>query len=381
MRSVLLLAFKDLRLLFRDKGGVFWTFGFPLIFAALFGAMFSGIGSSNSRSKIAVAVVDEAQSEASQAFVGQLRARESITIELMTRNRAADAVRLRDKTAYLVLAMQGEPGDPTSATRLKYTIGIDPSRQAEAGMLRGILMEATIAGLLPMNPAGGDVVPEIPGGGAIEVVDVARSQRTIDRITSGYQIAFPAAILWGIMGCVAGFAISFVRERTRGTHLRLLISPLSPFAIVAGKSLSCLISALLVAIFLLGLASFAFRVHIDSVSLLALAVFSTAFCFTGLMMLLGSLAKTEEAVNGAGWGVMTILAMIGGGMMPLAFFPDWLVPFSHASPVKWGIFALEGAIWRGFDSLDMLLPIGILLGVGGLGFALAMLALRNDRAA
>jgi ABC-2 type transport system permease protein len=35
---------KDLKLLFRDKMTVFFTFIFPLIFAAFFGSIFSGVG-------------------------------------------------------------------------------------------------------------------------------------------------------------------------------------------------------------------------------------------------------------------------------------------------------------------------------------------------
>ena len=80
--------------------------------------------------------------------------------------------------------------------------------------------------------------------------------------------------------------------------------------------------------------------------------------------------RTDVGTAG-GIGVM-LLAMLGGGMMPLVFFPSWLVPFSHISPVKWGIYSLEGAIWRGFTLGDMMLPLAILLGVGALGFVLAM---------
>jgi ABC-2 type transport system permease protein len=42
---------------------------------------------------------------------------------------------------------------------------------------------------------------------------------------------------------------------------------------------------------------------------------------------------------------------------------------SHFIPVKWGILALEGAIWRGFDLADMLPPCGILLSIGVLSSA------------
>ena len=41
-----------------------------------------------------------------------------------------------------------------------------------------------------------------------------------------------------------------------------------------------------------------------------------------------------------------------------------MLTISHFCPAEWGILALEGAIWRGFDLAEILLPWGILLSVG-----------------
>ena len=46
MNSLIILALKDLRLLWRDKVNVFWVLGFPLIMALFFGSIFSGGGGS-----------------------------------------------------------------------------------------------------------------------------------------------------------------------------------------------------------------------------------------------------------------------------------------------------------------------------------------------
>ena len=40
MRSLLTLAGKDLRLLVRDRAGLFWVLFFPLIMAIFFGSIF-----------------------------------------------------------------------------------------------------------------------------------------------------------------------------------------------------------------------------------------------------------------------------------------------------------------------------------------------------
>ena len=43
MNKALLLAVKDWRVLLSDKGNIFWVFGFPVLFALFFGAIFSAI--------------------------------------------------------------------------------------------------------------------------------------------------------------------------------------------------------------------------------------------------------------------------------------------------------------------------------------------------
>ncbi|KAA0221294.1 ABC transporter permease, partial [bacterium] len=45
---------------------------------------------------------------------------------------------------------------------------------------------------------------------------------------------------------------------------------------------------------------------------------------------------------------------------------------SNVSPIKWGILALEGAIWRGFSPAEMATPCLILIGVGVACFALGV---------
>ena len=82
------------------------------------------------------------------------------------------------------------------------------------------------------------------------------------------------------------------------------------------------------------------------------------------MMLMSVIGKSEEAVSGAAWAPNMMMAMFGGGMVPLLFMPGFMRVLSNFSPVKWSILALEGSIWRGFSLSEMLLPCGVLVAVG-----------------
>ena len=70
MSPIIALAIKDIRLLFRNRGRIFFTFIWPIIVTVLFGFAFGG-GSSGS-GKVKVALVDEDQTDASRAFATAL---------------------------------------------------------------------------------------------------------------------------------------------------------------------------------------------------------------------------------------------------------------------------------------------------------------------
>lgn len=71
-----------------------------------------------------------------------------------------------------------------------------------------------------------------------------------------------------------------------------------------------------------------------------------------------------------------VLAMAGGGMVPLMFMPDWMRTLSHASPVKWTILGFEGVLWRGFGWTELLPVCGVLVAFGALCALVGLKAFR-----
>ena len=58
--------------------------------------------------------------------------------------------------------------------------------------------------------------------------------------------------------------------------------------------------------------------------LLLAAIVCTAAAFVGIILLLASMARTEQGVGGMGPAVMMPLFLLGGAMVPLMFMPPWL---------------------------------------------------------
>jgi ABC-2 type transport system permease protein len=419
MKPILAMAQKDIRLLVRDRMGFFFSFVFPLLYATFFGMVFAG---DDANPGLPVVVVDEDSTASSRAFIDTLKAGGELQVAEAGREEAVQAVRRGRKIAYIALP----PGFGAARKQMfsqgppEIEIGLDPARKAEGGMIEGILTkymaeslqenfsnptllkDQIAGGVAALDSATGlsaentgvlknflaqldtlmssGVAGDSNGGGFAGLTPVVIRKSGVVRQRSGprssYEFSFPQGILWGILSTAFGFALSLVIERRSGTLIRLRSAPISRAGILAGKAVACFVTILTVTTVLLTVAVAVFGVRPDSVPLLILAVLSTAIGFVGLMMVISVLGRTEASVSGLGWALMMVMAMTGGGMIPLFILPSWVQTIGNLSPVKWGILAIEGAIWRGFTPAEMLLPCGILLGVGGLGFVVGARAFR-----
>ena len=460
MNVVFKMAIKDLQILFRDKLGAFFIVGFPILMGVFFGLMMGGGSGDGSSAVMKVVCVDQDQSEISQKFVDALGANESLEIELVDsrlqeidgadmkltgeakvaelQKRTVESARQKVRTGRCIGMIVLPPGFGKTAGVFwgdppKIQVGVDPSRQAEAGMIQGFIMEA-IGGLVGDRLSNPDQTKAMieqsrkelaedqemdfisrqllsgvftqfdsmidsvsalqanegtAGEGDnsaglqfadIESLDVSREidpnsvNGQLQKVRSPWDISFPQAMMWGVLGCVAGFSVSIVREKTMGTMLRLQVAPISYFQILAGKALACFMTVIGVILFLT-LLGVLLGMKPVSYPMLALAGLCVSVCFVGIMMTFAVLGKTEQAVSGSGWAINMIMAMIGGSMIPVMFMPGFMQTLSNLSPIKWGILAIEGAIWRDFSIYEMMLPCSILVIVGLIGMTIGTVVL------
>jgi ABC-2 type transport system permease protein len=416
MNKIIALALKDLRLMPRNKGGLFFTFVWPVLVTVLFGIMFGGQGNGE-QSKVRIAVVDDDNSDGSRAFLNKLE--ESFELTPMTLTDAEAAVRRGQRTGFIVV----KPGFGEASNKMFYgspkeiEVGVDPARHAEAGMIEGLLMKhaatdmqkmftdskASAAmvdeALADMKDAPADQVAPVqrflgelktfmstpqsqgpPGSPPGEWQPLKITKKDVARVYDGprnpFDITFPQGVIWGLIGCAMAFGMSLVTERTHGTLVRLRMAPLTNVQILSGKALACFVSILFVELMLLAVA-LGFGVRPTSYAMLALAGLSAAVCFVGFMMLVASLGKTEQTASGAAWAMLMPLAMIGGAMVPTFVMPAWIQSISFISPIRWTMLAIEGGVWRQFSISEMALPCAILISIGIACFAMGTRGLRE----
>jgi ABC-2 type transport system permease protein len=432
MGVLMAMVVKDLKLLFRDKATLFFTFGFPLLFAAFFGSIFSS-GSSGSGMSVAVADLD--QTTTSQAFVQSMNELDELRVELVAEEQARELTRKGKKTAFIILQKGfGQAyGSLFSGSPPEVIIGVDPSRKAEAGLLQGVMMklgverfeqvfsntdamvdqlDTSLAALQsdPDMPEDwknllNDYLPQVkelvekdgitsagePGadtaidqntgiGDALMPLKLVQEDVLVqkDGPTNAYSVTMPQAMFWAIMGVVMGFGVALVQEKAKGTMTRLVVAPITRLQILGGKALGCFLALVLVLGVFFVLARVVFGVPIDYPQKVLFAVLSVATLFVGIMMFLAAIGKTERGMASVGWAVMMVFAMFGGGMIPLFAMPAWMISVSDFSPVKWAILMFEGATWREFSYAEMFIPCSLMLLLGVLLFLAGSRLLRLE---
>jgi ABC-2 type transport system permease protein len=367
MGAIGAMIIKDLRLLARDRGAVFLTFAWPLLLAIFFGALGFGGGTAEGERSMTVLVIDDDQTEASAALLEQLDADPRVHLEPTSLADARERVRAGAAPAYVhvPIGFGDAPSsllDPVAPER-HVELGVDPRRRAEAELLTGATKLAAWQALARELPGGGGEHPEPI---TIDHHSIEPGHAHVARPPSPYAVTFPQGIIWAVLACAATFAVSLVDEHKRGTLLRLAIAPVSRLTILAGKAGACLVAIVITQLVLLLVAVLGFGVRPQSPALLALALACTAIGFVGVMTLLAVLGRRTQSAAGLSWAVLMLMAMLGGGMLPLFMMPSWLQSLATASPVAWALTAIEGAVWRGFSLAELALPCAalLLLGVG-----------------
>src|ERR1035438_6668671 len=139
------LVGRDLRLFFMDKRAVTMSFAAPILIGSFFGYIFGGVSSDSPPSKIAVAVVNQDNSEVSRKVVAALAADAALDVKSLALEEARELVRGGKITVAAVIP----PGFADRAGKSFFRGGdkpqiqllYDPSHSAELQVVNGVLMQ------------------------------------------------------------------------------------------------------------------------------------------------------------------------------------------------------------------------------------------------
>lgn len=162
---------------------------------------------------------------------------------------------------------------------------------------------------------------------------------------------FTVPNLIGMLSMVVGLVVtslSVARERELGTFDQLLVSPLSPWEILAGKTLPAMILGCAESVCIVAAAILLFRVPCVG-SLWTLGVCLTLYLFSvvGFGLFISSLCNTQQQAILGTFTFMIPATLLSGFATPLETMPQVLQAVSCANPMRHFLPAVRGIMLKG----------------------------------
>jgi ABC-2 type transport system permease protein len=158
------------------------------------------------------------------------------------------------------------------------------------------------------------------------------------------------AILTTLLGLVVT-ALSVARERELGTFDQLLVSPLEPLEIVAGKAAPALIIGMAEGTAMLLVGVFYFRVPFQgSVALLYLGMTVFLVAVIGVGLFISSLATTQQQGILGAFVFMVPAILLSGFATPIENMPGWLQVVTLIDPLRYYLAMIKGVFLKGMPA-------------------------------
>jgi len=169
------------------------------------------------------------------------------------------------------------------------------------------------------------------------------------------------AILLTFSGTILS-AFAIVKERERGTLEQLMVTPVSPLAVVVGKLLPYLALAYVQLLIVISLMNVLFKVPINGSAWLLFAVsplYLVALLSIGLLVSSFSTSQAEAIQKAI--AIMLPSVFLSGFVFPLSSLPRPLQFISPLIPATHFIRLARGIIIRGATFADVWEPVGALV--------------------
>jgi len=398
--QTIVIALKDLQILFKDRGALLLLFLLPLVFIVVFSGALAAIGDVEPQdSRILLAVVDLDGAEAAHKLIDDIEAAGGVRVELYSDQEAA--AQLDEGGLKRVLTIpSGFSAHLEDGQQVTLSLRSHPdadSQESEAiwliieGVARDMALERHIFASLQQM---GEMQADAPEGAQVFSIE-----RSMAQARSQFESAEEQPLIEivqrlpntsaeeseempeGIQLAVSGFTVLFIfllaqttarsifDEKKAGSFRRLMAAPMSKASLLSGKMLPNFLTALfqaavifafaLIGMRLLGLTPLSLG---DNPWLVALIVVVIAICSVCLGILIAALAHTESQIGGLSGLLLWGMAILGGSFVPLFILEQFLGPLPKVVPHYWGNSALNDVLVRGLGPAEVATELMVLLG-------------------
>jgi len=424
LRQIIALTIKDLKVIFKDTGGVAALFLMPAMFIIVMSNALAGSFGNGSDQLINVLVVNLDRGATGATLVADLKASGGINVETtwdnqpLTRAQAEQLIVDQKRNIAIVIpedfsdALQQVAFD-NAAQSAQIELVADPATSQQVlgpvkGALAGLSQQAAFTGLMPqgidqlfnaIDQNGGNVPANMKGalknnasftttsnGQSLVVIKQTQpANMKIEQYPNTVQQNVPGWALFGVFFISGILAQSILEEKRTGAFRRLVAAPMSRSIVLLGKLVPHVIVNLiqitilfLVGYFVLpltGLPRLEWGAHPEGLVIISICASITA---NALGLLLAALAKSEQQLGGLSTLLVLTLAAIGGVMVPRFVMPQFMQMLGVISPHAWALNAYQDILMRGYGIVEILPECAVLLAMAAVMFAVTVWKFKWD---
>ncbi len=319
----------------RDRAALIFSILLPVLFLLFFGTIYKN----TSAPKISLVAVGQVQllTQARTADPGLAKV---LTISHAQSERAALAdVRKGNKDAAVL-----QHGD-------HIIVRFSLADQTKAGLVNSVLSSI----VQDANLAASGKAPTF----------TLSASQVEDKSLKPIQYFTPGLLGWALAsGATFGAAITLVSWRQDKLLRRLRLAPVGTGSIIAARIWIAVVIGLIQLALFLAIAKLPyFGLQLTAAWWMTIPlVVCGIVAFMSIGLLVGAIAKTQQAATAIANLIILPMAFLGGAFIPLDFAPDWVRQASYVMPLRYLVTGMQDVMARGEGPAAALPAIGILLG-------------------
>lgn len=145
---------------------------------------------------------------------------------------------------------------------------------------------------------------------------------------------------------LSGMAI--VNEKETGTLEQLIVSPITAWEFIIGKSIPFAIVSFLDVLLIIAIAVFWFKIPIiGSISLLLFASFLYILCTLGVGLLISAISSTQQQATMSTFMIIFPLILLSGFAFPISNMPEVIQWVTYINPMRYYLDVIVGVFMKG----------------------------------
>jgi ABC-2 type transport system permease protein len=387
------IMLKDLKLIFRDRTALIFLFGLPLVFALVFGVIYTKSARENGKlPPLKITVADHDGTRISTQLIGNLSVLGLHIVRASKHDHIREDVMQGDIHAGLVIPAtfanivrnwaRRPPGKQSPLPILSLHLFIDPAETQMEPVIKaavhGALMRTAASErvkILTKDFPQADSFLENSTNQSTDPIRVSVIDHSTEtNVPTEGDKRMPGLIIYFLFFMANSVAVTLITERQDGTLRRILTTPTTPTQLLTGKMMARAIMGMLQVALLIavGHSMLHLSLNVEPVMLIAIVV-CCVFTATGLGLLIATMGRTQEQIQGMTTMALLMMGLFSGCLFPRELLPKTMREFSYLTPHAWALKATNDILVRRLQVQSALPALLVLALFGVVFFASALI--------